>query len=92
MITMLFDKVLFQIIPAEPDNTLIHLPNPPRESFSRAKVIAVGPGRAEDPMILKPGDTVYVHEYVVDKTIKLDGTYYFIADQWDVLAKDTACV
>ena len=61
-----------------------------KEKPVRGKVIAVGPGKANDkgevrPMSLKIGDVVLFKKYGPDE-VELDGKKYLVGDEDDILA------
>lgn len=82
----LADRVLIEPTAAE-EKTLsgIIIPDSAKEKPLRGKVLAVGQGTKEDPMILKAGDEVLYGKYAGTE-IELEGTKYLIMRQSDVLA------
>ncbi|MEK7187929.1 MAG: co-chaperone GroES [Patescibacteria group bacterium] len=61
-----------------------------KERPVKGKVLAVGPGKANDkgeriPMSVKVGDVVLFKKYGPDE-VELDGKKYLVADEDDVLA------
>ena len=82
----LADRVLIEPTAAE-EKTLsgIISPDTAKEKPLRGKVLAVGQGTKDDPMILKAGDEVLYGKYAGTE-IELEGTKYLIMRQSDVLA------
>ena len=82
----LADRVLIEPTAAE-EKTLsgIIIPDTAKEKPLRGKVLAVGQGTKDDPMILKAGDEVLYGKYAGTE-IELKGTKYLIMRQSDVLA------
>ena len=82
----LADRVLIKPTAAE-EKTLsgIIIPDTAKEKPLRGKVLAVGQGTKDDPMILKAGDEVLYGKYAGTE-IELEGTKYLIMRQSDVLA------
>lgn len=82
----LADRVLIEPMAAE-EKTLsgIIIPDTAKEKPLRGKVLAVGQGTNDDPMILKAGDEVLYGKYAGTE-IELEGTKYLIMRQSDVLA------
>lgn len=61
-----------------------------KEKPMRGKVLAVGPGKANDkgevrPVAVKVGDTVLFKKYGPDE-IEIDGKKYLVGDEDDILA------
>ena len=82
----LADRVLIEPTAAEekPLSGII-IPDTAKEKPLRGKVLAVGQGTKDDPMILKAGDEVLYGKYAGTE-IELEGTKYLIMRQSDVLA------
>ncbi len=82
----LADRVLIEPTAAE-EKTLsgIIIPDTAKEKPLRGKVLAVGQGTKDDPMILKAGNEVLYGKYAGTE-IELEGTKYLIMRQSDVLA------
>ncbi len=82
----LADRVLIEPTAAE-EKTLsgIIIPDTAKEKPLRGKVLAVGQGTKDDPMILKAGDEVLYGKYAGTE-IELEGIKYLIMRQSDVLA------
>lgn len=82
----LSDRVLIEPTPAE-EVTMngIIIPASAKEKPLRGKVLAVGNGTKDEPMILKEGDEVLFGKYAGNE-IELDGIKYIMMRQSDVLA------
>ena len=84
MLKPLADRVLIEAAPAEEKTASgIIIPDTAKEKPLKGKVIAVGPGKKDEPMTLKEGDTVLYGQYSGTE-IKLDGRPYLIMRQSDV--------
>ncbi len=84
MLKPLADRVLIESAPAEEKTASgIIIPDTAKEKPLQGKVIAVGPGKTDEPMTLKEGDTVLYGQYSGTE-IKLDGTTYLIMRESDV--------
>lgn len=82
----LADRVLVEPAPAE-DKTAsgIIIPDTAKEKPQRGTVVAVGPGKKDEPTTVKEGDTVLYGKYSGTE-ISLDGTDYLIMRESDILA------
>ena len=82
----LSDRVLIAPAPAE-EKTIggIIIPDTAKEKPLQGKVVAVGEGKKDEPMVLKAGDTVLYGKYAGTE-LELDGEKYLIMRQSDVLA------
>lgn len=82
----LSDRVLIEPAPAE-EVTMsgIIIPDSAKEKPLRGKVLAVGNGTKDEPMVLKQGDEVLYGKYAGSE-IELDGVKYIMMRQSDVLA------
>ena len=82
----LADRVLINPTAAE-EVTMngIIIPDSAKEKPLRGKVLAVGTGTKDDPMILKEGDEVLYGKYAGTE-IEFEGTKYLMMRQSDVLA------
>lgn len=82
----LADRVLIEPTAAE-EVTMggIIIPDSAKEKPLRGKVLAVGQGTKDEPMILKEGDVVLYGKYAGTE-LDLDGTKYLMMRQGDVLA------
>lgn len=81
----LADRVLVQSAPAEEKVGGIIIPDTAKEKPQRGKVIAVGQGAKDDPMVLKEGDTVLYGKYAGTE-LENEGEKYLMMRQSDVLA------
>ncbi|MCM1378313.1 MAG: co-chaperone GroES [Clostridium sp.] len=81
----LADRVLIEPTAAEEVTASgIIIPDSAKEKPLRGKVLAVGGGTKDDPMVLKEGDEVLYGKYAGTE-IELDGTKYLMMRQSDVL-------
>lgn len=82
----LADRVLIEPTAAE-EVTMggIIIPDSAKEKPLKGKVLAVGQGTKDDPMILKEGDIVLYGKYAGTE-IELEGVKYLMMRQSDVLA------
>lgn len=84
MLKPLADRVLIEAAPAEEKTASgIIIPDTAKEKPLKGKIIAVGPGKTDEPMTLKEGDTVLYGQYSGTE-IKLDGVSYLIMRESDV--------
>ena len=80
----LADRVLIEPAPAELKTASgIIIPDTAKEKPLKGKVIAVGNGKKDEPMIVKVGDNVIYGQYSGTE-IKLDGTNYLIMKESDI--------
>jgi len=82
----LADRVLVEPAPAE-DKTKsgIIIPDTAKEKPQKGKVVAVGPGKKDEPTTLSVGDTVLYGKYSGTE-INIEGTDYLIMREADILA------
>ncbi len=82
----LADRVLVEPAPAE-DKTKsgIIIPDTAKEKPQRGKVVAVGPGKKDEPTTLSVGDTVLYGKYSGTE-LNIEGTDYLIMRESDILA------
>lgn len=82
----LADRVLIEPTAAE-EVTMggIIIPDSAKEKPLKGKVLAVGNGTNDDPMVLKAGDQVLYGKYAGTE-IEVDGVKYLMMRQSDVLA------
>lgn len=82
----LADRVLIEPTAAE-EVTMggIIIPDSAKEKPLKGKVLAVGHGTKDEPMVLKEGDVVLYGKYAGTE-IDLDGTKFLMMRQGDVLA------
>lgn len=84
------DRVIVkQMDPEEKTDKGIILPDAAKEKPTKGKVIAVGPGKADDkgnrqPLPVKEGDTVYYGKYAGSE-VDIEGTKYVILRESDLL-------
>jgi len=84
MLKPLADRVLIEAAPAEEKTASgIIIPDTAKEKPLKGIVIAVGPGKKDEPMTLKEGDTVLYGQYSGTE-IKLEGKTYLIMRESDV--------
>jgi chaperonin GroES len=84
MLKPLADRVLIEAAPAEQKTASgIIIPDTAKEKPLQGKVIAVGPGKVDEPMTVKAGDNVLYGQYSGTE-IKLDGKTYLIMRESDV--------
>lgn len=81
----LADRVLIEQATAEEKSVGgIILPDSAKAK-NQGKVIAVGAGTKDEPMLVKAGDTVFYDQYAATE-IEQDGQKYLIIRQGDILA------
>ena len=84
MLKPLADRVLIEAAPAEEKTASgIIIPDTAKEKPLQGKVIAVGPGKVDEPMTVKAGDSVLYGQYS-GQEIKLDGNTYLIMRESDI--------
>ncbi|MBR0054119.1 MAG: co-chaperone GroES [Bacteroidales bacterium] len=82
----LADRVVVE--PAEAEEKTaggIIIPDTAKEKPQKGTVVAVGPGKKDEPMTVKVGDTVLYGKYSGTE-ITLDGTHYLIMKESDIYA------
>ncbi len=80
------DRVVVEAAPAEEKTASgIIIPDTAKEKPQRGTVLAVGPGKKDEPMTVKSGDTVLYGKYAGTE-ITLEGEDYLIMRESDVLA------
>jgi len=82
----LADRVLIQ--PAEAEQKTaggIIIPDTAKEKPQRGTVVAVGPGKKDEPLTVKVGDTVLYGKYAGTE-ITVDGKDYLIMRESDIVA------
>ena len=86
MIKPLADRVLVQPKEAETKTASgIYIPDTAKEKPQQGKVIAVGPGKKDEPMEVKVGDEVLYGKYAGTE-VTVDDKKYLIVRQSDILA------
>ena len=82
----LADRVLILPAPAEEKTVSgIIIPDTAKEKPQRGKIVAVGQGTKDDPMVVKAGDAVLYGKYAGTE-IENEGTKYLMMRQSDCLA------
>jgi chaperonin GroES len=82
----LADRVLVEPAPAEEKTAGgIIIPDTAKEKPQKGTVVAVGPGKKDEPMTVKPGDLVLYGKYSGTE-ITIDGTNYLIMRESDIVA------
>lgn len=82
----LADRVL--VLPAEAEVKTasgIIIPDTAKEKPQKGSVIAVGPGKKDEPMTVKVGDNVLYGKYSGSE-LNVDGTNYLMMRESDILA------
>ena len=82
----LADRVVIE--PAEAEQKTaggIIIPDTAKEKPQKGTVVAVGPGKKDEPMTLKKGDTVLYGKYSGTE-VSIDGKNYLIMNESDVYA------
>ena len=80
----LADRVLIEPAPAEMKTASgIIIPDTAKEKPLQGKVVAVGPGKTDEPVTVKTGDLVLYGQYSGTE-IKLDGSDYLIMRESDI--------
>ncbi len=86
MIRPLADRVLIEPKEAETKTASgIYIPDTAKEKPQQGTVIAVGPGKKDEPMELKEGDQVLYSKYAGTE-VSVDEKKYLIVKQSDILA------
>lgn len=82
----LADRVLVEPAPAEERTAAgIIIPDTAKEKPQKGTVVAVGPGKKDEPMTVKSGDKVLYGKYAGTE-INVDGSDYLIMRESDILA------
>jgi chaperonin GroES len=85
-ITPLHDRVIVKSAPAQEKTAGgIIIPDTAKEKPVRGTVLAAGPGKKDEPMTVKEGDTVLYGKYAGTE-ISLEGEDYLIMRESDILA------
>lgn len=86
MIKPLADRVLVEPKEAETKTASgLYIPDTAKEKPQQGVVIAVGPGKKDEPMEVKVGDTVLYGKYSGTE-VSYEGKKYLIMKQSDILA------
>lgn len=82
----LADRVLVEPAPAEEKTAFgIIIPDTAKEKPQRGTIVAVGPGKKDEPMTLKVGDTVLYGKYSGTE-LAVEGKDYLIMRESDIYA------
>ncbi|MBK8350574.1 MAG: co-chaperone GroES [Saprospirales bacterium] len=82
----LSDRVVIKAAEAETKTKSgIIIPDSAKEKPQKGEVVAVGPGKVDEPTTVKVGDTVLYGKYSGTE-ISIDGTDYLIMRESDILA------
>lgn len=82
----LADRVVIEPSPAETKTASgIYIPDTAKEKPQEGKVVAVGPGKKDEPMTLNVGDKVLYGKYAGTE-LKLNGVDYLIMRESDIFA------
>jgi len=85
-ITPLHDRVIVKAAAAEEmTKGGIIIPDTAKEKPQRGTVVAAGPGKKDEPMTVKPGDTVLYGKYAGTE-ISIEGEDLLIMRESDILA------
>ncbi|MFA7273278.1 MAG: co-chaperone GroES [Crocinitomicaceae bacterium] len=80
----LADRVLIEAAPAEQKTASgIIIPDTAKEKPLKGTVVAVGPGKTDEPMTVKKGDSVLYGQYSGTE-INLDGKTYLVMRESDI--------
>ena len=86
MIKPLADRVLIEPKEAETKTASgIYIPDTAKEKPQQGTVLAVGPGKKDEPMEVKPGDQVLYGKYA-GQELEFEGIKYLIMRQSDIVA------
>ncbi len=86
ILTPLHDRVIVKAAAAETKTAGgIIIPDTAKEKPQRGTVVAAGPGKKDEPMSVKPGDTVLYGKYAGTE-INLEGEDLLIMRESDILA------
>lgn len=82
----LADRVLIEPVEAETTTSSgIIIPDSAKEKPQQGIVVAVGPGKKDEPVTVKEGDTVLYGKYSGTE-LKLEGRDYLMMRESDILA------
>jgi chaperonin GroES len=85
-VTPLHDRVIVKPAAAEEKTAGgIIIPDTAKEKPQRGTVIAAGPGKKDEPVTVKPGNTVLYGKYAGTE-IQIDGEDFLIMRESDILA------
>jgi len=82
----LADRVLVEPAPAEEKTAAgIIIPDTAKEKPQKGTIVAVGPGKKDEPMTVKVGDNVLYGKYAGTE-LTIDGCNYLIMRESDIVA------
>ena len=82
----LADRVLIEAAPAEEKTAFgIIIPDTSKEKPQKGTVVAVGPGKKDEPLTVKVGDTVLYGKYSGTE-LSVEGQEYLIMRESDIYA------
>jgi chaperonin GroES len=85
-VTPLHDRVIVKPAPAEEKTKgSIIIPDTAKEKPQRGTVVAAGPGKKDEPVTVKVGDTVLYGKYSGTE-LQIEGLDYLIMRESDILA------
>lgn len=85
-VTPLHDRVIIKPAAAEEKSSGgIIIPDTAKEKPQRGTVVAAGPGKKDEPVMVKSGDTVLYGKYAGTE-ISIEGNDYLIMRESDILA------
>lgn len=85
-ITPLHDRVIVKAAAAEEKTAGgIIIPDTAKEKPQRGTVVAAGPGKKDEPMTVKAGDTILYGKYAGTE-VSFEGEDYLIMRESDILA------
>jgi chaperonin GroES len=85
-ITPLHDRVIVMPAPAEVKTAGgIIIPDTAKEKPQRGTVVAAGPGKKDEPMSVKTGDSILYGKYAGTE-VNFEGAEYLIMRESDILA------
>ncbi len=85
-ITPLADRVLVAPVEAETKTASgLIIPDTAKEKPQKGIVVAVGPGKKDEPLTVKEGDAVLYGKYSGTE-LKIEGTEYLMMRESDILA------
>lgn len=85
-ITPLHDRVIVKPAPAEEKTAGgIIIPDTAKEKPQRGTVVAAGPGKKDEPMTVKSGDSILYGKYSGTE-VSFEGEDYLIMRESDILA------
>lgn len=86
MIRPLADRVVVEPRPAETKTAGgLYIPDTAKEKPQQGTIVAVGPGKKDEPMEVSVGDVVLYGKYAGTE-VSVDGNDYLVMKQSDILA------